>query len=153
MSRRRYTDEFRANAVLMLEAAGYPGTLGALARVSRHLEVPHQTLRRWFHKMQNPAPSDLVHEKRFDLLAAIKREIASAFSEMDAAREEAGYKDLTTAAAILIDKLQLLSGEPTARTETITRWLDELPQDEYDAVIAEAERIIGDGRGSNIGGA
>jgi AcrR family transcriptional regulator len=136
----------------MLEAAGYPDMEGALTRVAEHLGVPLSTIHRWFHKKQNPPPSQLVNEKRFDLVEAIKAEIANAFQEMSAARDQASYKDLTTAAAILIDKLQLLSGEPTARTETITRWLDELPQDEYDAVIAEAERIIQGSSGGDFTG-
>jgi len=149
----RYTDEFRANAVLMLEAAGYPDSDGALARTSRHLQVPHSTLRRWYWKTQNPPPSEMVQKKKIDLRAAIREEIEGILDYMGYAREDADYRALGTVFGIMVDKLQLLSGEPTARTETITRWLDELPQDEYDAVIAEAERIIGDGRGGNTGGA
>lgn len=40
----KYDDEFRASAVLMLEAAGYPDTEGALARVSELLGVPARIL-------------------------------------------------------------------------------------------------------------
>jgi transposase-like protein len=46
--RRRYNDDFRASATLMLEAAGYPGRDGALSQVSGHLSVPRSTLRGWF---------------------------------------------------------------------------------------------------------
>ena len=35
--KRRYNDKFRANAVVILEAAGYPKS-GALSQVSQHFE-------------------------------------------------------------------------------------------------------------------
>ena len=114
----RYTDDFRASAVLMLEAAGYDGNggskKGALSEVSRHLNVPATTLRRWFMGMQNPAPDQLVNEKRLDLVDAIRNELGAIFNEMQHAREGASYRDLSTAVGILTDKLQILTGGPTA---------------------------------------
>ena len=65
--RRQYDDKFRASAVVMLEAAGYPNKDGALATTAKHLGVPHNTLRNWFHGVHNPPPSDVRHEKRQDL--------------------------------------------------------------------------------------
>lgn len=101
----------------MLQAAGYPDTDGALSRVSRKLGVPHSTLRRWFHKLQNPPPSELVQEKKLDLVAAIKSEVASILEYMTDAREDADYRALGTVFGIMVDKLQLLEGKPTERTE------------------------------------
>lgn len=110
----RYSDEFRANAVIMLEVAGYPKRKGALTQVARELNVSHSLIRRWFLKSQNPPPSNLVQEKRFDLVQAIRDELAGLFPEMVDARQDASYRDLATAAGILIDKLQLLQNKPTA---------------------------------------
>jgi hypothetical protein len=116
-NRRRYDDKFRASAVVMLEAAGYPDRDGALANTSRRLKVPHNTLRNWFHAKRNPPPSELRREKKLDLVQAIKDELIDLFPDMANARQDASYRDMATAAGILIDKLQLLTGEPTERTE------------------------------------
>jgi transposase-like protein len=119
--RKRYDDKFRASAVLMLEAAGYPDKPGALTSVAANLKMPHQTLSRWARETQNPAPPELVQEKRFDLIEALRSEVQAALGEMKNARPEADYRALTTAVGIMVDKLQLLEGKPTERTEhTVT---------------------------------
>lgn len=115
--RKSYDDKFRASAVVMLEAAGYPDQKGALTRVSEHLGVPAMTLGRWFRKAQNPPPNELVTEKRGDLKDFIKSELDGIFVDMPIVRPDATYKDLATAAGILIDKLQLLENKPTERVE------------------------------------
>lgn len=126
--RPRYTDEFRAGAVVMLEAQGYPRVKGSLQSVSDHLHVPAMTLHRWFHAVQNPPPRKLVKQKTEDFRVLLRREIAAALQAAPEAREFATYKDLITGAAILLDKLQLLEGKPTDRSEqTIrVRWSNEL---------------------------
>lgn len=139
----------------MLEAAGWPEQDGALSRVAKHLGLPHSTLRGWALGIHNPPPSKVRDEKRIDLRQAIRDELEAIFNDPDLAevRAEASYKDRMTAAAILIDKDQLLDGKPTQRIETVQTWLDSLPQDEYDDVIAEAERIIHAGGGADFGAA
>ncbi len=117
--RRRYDDEFRASAVLMLEAAGYPKREGALSQVAGHLNVPLSTLRGWFIGTRNPPPAKLRNEKRFDLREAIRDELAGIFPAMADRRQDATYRELATAAGILIDKDQLLDGKPTWRGEVI----------------------------------
>ncbi|MEN6544445.1 MAG: hypothetical protein ABFE07_00210 [Armatimonadia bacterium] len=148
-----YSDEFRASAVLMLDTAGYPNTEGALTRVSEHLGIPINTLKAWFTGAHNPPPAKVRRRKKIDLQQAIRQELAGLFPQMEGKRIEASYKDLATAAGILIDKLQLIEGKPTGRVEWVNklaRDLDELPDDEYDAVIAEAQRIIAEaGAGNN----
>lgn len=115
--RKRYTDDFRASTVLMLEAAGYPDTKGALSRVSVQVGAPISTISRWFHGVKNPPPPELANEKRIDLVAAIKNEVYEILGEMPSARSEADYRALATALGIMVDKLQLLSGKPTERSE------------------------------------
>lgn len=119
MKRKRYDDEYRASAVLMLEAAGFPNKEGALTYVSTHLGLPHQTLARWARATQNPPPSNMVHKKGLDLISAIQNELSEIFPAMAGRREDANYRELATAAGILIDKLQLLTGRPTWRGEII----------------------------------
>lgn len=118
----RYTDEFRASAILMLEAAGWPNTKGALARVARHLGINHQTLTRWAHGQQNPPPPQLVLGLKRDIVellddiiygvaAEVKRRIDA--DELD----ETSLPQLMTALGIGVDKKQLLRGEPTEISE------------------------------------
>ncbi len=116
--RKRYDDEFRASAVLFLQAAGYPDKKGALARTSTHLSVPGRTLSRWFNKEQNPPPDQMVSKKKLDLVKVIRNELSSIFDGMEGARDEASYRDLSWAAGVLIDKVLLLQGDPTSRIET-----------------------------------
>lgn len=118
-NRRRYTDKFRASAVIMLEAQGYPEKKGALASVSNHLKVPPSTLAGWFKSHHNPPPAELRDEKRTDLSALIDGVLPGIFEAMPDAIMDASLKDLATAAGILIDKKQLLGGHPTERTELV----------------------------------
>jgi len=125
-NRRRYDDKFRASAVVMLDAQGYPKKKGALAAVARHLNVPNTTLHGWYQQKHNPAPTELRTEKKGDLVAMLQTEIANALLEAPQARPEANYRDLITGAAIMIDKLQLLTGNPTDRTEIVNNAKDAL---------------------------
>ena len=43
---------------------------------------------------------------------------------------------------ILMDKWLLVNGQPTQRTESIFGEIDNLPQEEKDSIVREAERII-----------
>lgn len=103
----------------MLEAAGYPKRDGALSQVAGHLGVPLSTLRGWFNGTRNPPPAKLRNEKRFDLREAIQKELADIFPAMADKRQDATYRELATAAGILVDKIQLLTGQPTWRGEII----------------------------------
>ena len=117
MRRKRYTDDYRASAVLMLEAAGYPKREGALTQVSSRLGVPLSTIRGWYTGAHNPPPAELRNEKRFDLVEAIREELEAIFPNLKDRREEASYRELVTAVGILTDKMQLLTGQPTERAE------------------------------------
>jgi len=107
----------------MLQAAGYPEKKGSLERVSDHLGVPRSTLSGWANGKHNPPPSELRLEKKEDLQQFIIRELSCIFGEMDDARKDASYRDLSTAAGILIDKIQLLTGGPTGRDDHTVRFI------------------------------
>ena len=111
-AKRRYDDKFRANAVVMLKAAGYPKT-GALSQVSQHLNVPLNTLKGWATAASNPVPADVRTEKKGELIDMLRAEIRAALAEAERARPDANYRDLITGVGIMTDKLQLLSDEPT----------------------------------------
>ena len=113
--RMRYTDEFRASAVLMLEAAGYPNQKGALMAVSKNLNVPHPTLSRWARKVQNPAPDKLVHEKREELVIRLEDLAHRLLDAIGEDIDDSGVDAVraATALGITVDKWQLLSGKAT----------------------------------------
>lgn len=116
----RYSDEFRAQAVLMLEAAGYPETKGALTKTARALGIKVMTLSRWGRRTQNPPPNKLVSEKVFDLKEALLNEVQAILEEFPNARPDADYRELGTVLGIVVDKLQLLDGKATERVEILT---------------------------------
>lgn len=134
--RKQYDDKFRASAVVMLEAAGYPKQKGALRGVAEHLHVPAMTLSRWFKGQQNPPPNQIVTEKRDDLTDMLNSELSAIFQAMNIVRDEASYRDLGTVAGILIDKKQLLTGEATSRSDVRVSGLPPLPDDQLDNIFS-----------------
>lgn len=137
--KRRYSDEFRASAVLMLQAAGYPETKGALAAVSQKLNVPHATLNRWFNGIRNPAPSEVVQVKKEDIVRLLMAEVYDAIKDLPNARPDADYRAIATAVGIMIDKVQLLDGAPTQRIQY--DWRNELEDAGIDAGEAFEEMV------------
>ena len=86
--RKRYTDKFRAGAIVMLEANGYPDKKGALATVSNHLSVPQATLHRWFHGKNNPAPElsiDMANQVFESIVAKSINKIADSIDDLSLA--------------------------------------------------------------------
>jgi len=130
--RKSYDDKFRASTVIMLESEGYPTVKGALAKVSNRVGVPCSTISRWFKGSSNPPPSNVVNEKRGDILAEIENLRFLLLGQMVHTYEEAPFNHLATAFGILTDKHQLLSGNATDRTEIVT----DSPADEIKRRIA-----------------
>lgn len=119
MARKRYPEKFIAGAIVTLEAAGYPHRKGALTRVSKHLKVPVTTLRRWAKRENNAPQTELVSEKRLDVLGDIKELLGKITPHIQEAMSQASFRDLVMGYAILIDKQQLLEGKATDRVELI----------------------------------
>jgi len=115
--RKVYTDKFKAGALIMLESEGYPDDRYAMERVSRRLNVPNQTLRYWARTKNGEEFKELCQEQKKALTDLIEDEIRMAFEQLGVARPDAGYRDLTTSIAIFIDKMQLLQGRPTERSQ------------------------------------
>jgi transposase-like protein len=132
-TKRTYDDQFRASAVVMLKAQGYPKMKGALHIVASHLKVPDRTLSRWFNGEQNPPPDQLVSEKTFDMREAIQAELASIVKDMPTARADASYSQLGTVFGILFDKARLLDNLPTEIVRVIPDLLQALEDIDLDA--------------------
>lgn len=145
----RYTDEFRAGTVLLLEGAGYPDRKGALAEVALNVGVPAMTISRWFRASQNPPPNKMVTEKRLELIEVIRNEIYAVAGDFSEARPDADYKTLVTGFAILVDKLQLLDGKATERTEIVDDRLTDDERANKIAALLDAARARQDGRSTD----
>lgn len=117
--RRRYDDKFRASAVVTLEAAGYPDKEGALTQVSKHIGVPHNTLRGWYYAEHNPPPSQLRQEKKEELHIELEKVAYILVGAMPDKIDEATLQQVATSLGITIDKMQLLRGQPTWRGEIV----------------------------------
>lgn len=141
MSYTVYPDEFKASALALLDANGYPKTKGALKRTARDLEMPHQTLSVWARDRAK-VPAKVSAVKKFNLQEALINELELALEAMHEKRHSADYKALVVAIGILTDKLQLIKGEPTSRVETISRELDSLSDAAYEEALAEAEAVL-----------
>lgn len=111
----RYSDDFRASAILMLRANGYPERRGALMETANHLGISHQLLGRWFRHESNPPPQKIVQIKMTDIVEMLRLEVARAIQALPEALPDADYLDIGKVMGIMIDKLQLLSGEATER--------------------------------------
>lgn len=116
-TKRHYSDDFRAQALTLLEAEGYPDNQGALTKVSRAFNVPLMTLYDWQVKDVNNVSTDTRAVQSASFQAVIEDEITRILEQMKVKRESASYRDLGIVAGILFDKLQLLQGMPTQRTE------------------------------------
>ena len=107
----------------MLEAAGYEREpTKALTMVGKSQKVPESTLRSWWNRLHKTGKLPMAgtitakdyEEKKFDLRAAIRKEIEAVFTDMTKVRIDASYKDLAWAAGVFIDKDRLLDDKPTA---------------------------------------
>lgn len=58
--RKQYDEKFKASAILMLEAAGYPDRREALTTVSEHLVMSAKSLASWYEDTQSPDPIEPI---------------------------------------------------------------------------------------------
>jgi len=116
---RRYTDEERATLVAMLIGEGYPTARGALQKVADSAGVSPDVLRRWFKRTQNPPPATLVGQKRTDLAKHLEEVAHVLLDAIPSKVDDAYLSNVTDSLDRLIDKIQLLRGKPTERSEII----------------------------------
>lgn len=121
MKRKRYDDKFRASAVVMLEAAGYPANAFRLQEVADRLGVPGRTLRRWYNGEHNAPPDDVVTQVKKELSERLEelthKLVDMAFTIAESAVDDTSIQQATTSIGIVVDKLQLLKGKATERID------------------------------------
>lgn len=120
--RRRYSDQDKATALASLAANG-----GNVNQTARDLGLPEPTLRSWARgRGVGVEIVDLQAHKKVDLadrLESIAHKLAGA---IPGKIDEGSLQQTATSLAILIDKMQLLRGRPTAINEDVTDARDKL---------------------------
>ena len=139
-----YSDDFRATALTLVEAAGGKGSV---RRVATSLGMPVSTLHHWFATSQRqnetPAFTTIRENKRDEFAKAL---YALAVTAIEVLNDEeklkaAPLRDVALVMGIAIDKLVLLMGWDTACTEVTDRGIYanlRLP-DAQDAEIIEED--------------
>lgn len=106
--RRHYTEAEKAQALALYEANGKN-----LTRTSRESGIPENTIRRWVEDPERAAPSQVRAETKADPIALLDRAIEACLVNIPSAAtgERVKPNELSLAAAQLIDKKRLLTGE------------------------------------------
>jgi len=106
-SHQSYTEEFKANALLMVELNN-----GNVTKTAKFLEMPYDTLVTWVHgKYCNPDVLKKQREKRAEVADLIEGHVLHALDFLPEKLLKANAVQLATVIAIGIDKMQLLRGK------------------------------------------
>lgn len=126
----QYTDEFRANALLELAS-----NHNDFKETSQNTGVSEKQLRRWSSSTTHQA-SIVVNRQLSDMLEGA---IQTLIERMPERFDGHSWNE---AVGVLVDKLLLLRGQATTRTESVMRSLGDMSDDERTAIIEEAEGIL-----------
>lgn len=128
-----YSDAQRTEALIQLAINKYD-----YDKTAEDTGVSAKSLRRWDKDVAKKTVPELLER-------AIERML------MHIPKDWKG-NDWSIALGILMDKWLLVHGKATERTESLTGFLESLPDDDRERVIEEAERILADaaGRGSAV---
>lgn len=110
-----YSAERKAEILALVTAHG-----GNVAQVARLTQIPHQTIRRWVEASDRY--SALQTEKQIDLAQKLENnahKLANSIADHDLSIVPLASK--ATALGIMVDKMQLLRGEPTSITANVER--------------------------------
>jgi transposase-like protein len=115
-----YTDEQVANAIAMLRANG-----GNAKRTASQLGIPRTTIRAWAGRSHSVSArpkqvkTSIVQNRSREIADSLEDLAAKAVGFADSKMETASYKDLLIGVGIAIEKVQLLRGGATSRTESL----------------------------------
>lgn len=145
---RSYSIEDKAKALAVLNSNG-----GNVKRTARELGIPANTLRDWRNDPDSAAPVELREQKEAELessLESIALRYAAALDDDIVVRAIIASRDpskLAFVLGIVVDKLQLLRGKPTANI-SLTDWIAQhtqnqlaLPEPIIEGEVASVEDI------------
>lgn len=129
--RRRYTKRQKATTVIAAEMA----TVAAAAAAAG---IPETTVRYW---MDSPEFVALRAKTREDMAEEASTLAHKVLGEISRRLDEFEPRDMAILFGVLVDKGQLLSGQPTSRHESITEgWADHERVALRDAIRNELDR-------------
>lgn len=131
VQRRSFSDNDKAAALAALDANG-----GNVLRTAKQLNVPRSTLQEWANGRVSHDVPELRQQKRQDLHSLFMDEIYAIAELLPTKRHEATYSQLATAAGIFTDKVQLLTGKATQRTETSAKVEHAIQEDTFEQLSA-----------------
>lgn len=127
MGNAKYSDVDKATALAVLDANG-----GNVKKTATDTGIPRTTIERWTKgQAVNPDVTDLRHEKKGELADRLREIAHKLIDSVDTKIPDANLQQVFTALGITIEKMQLLSGEPTDRNEVV----GDLSEDERTARI------------------
>ena len=123
MPYRKFTEDEQAMWLLQLEVLNYPDNVHAPKKVAKQKGAPHaETLKRWWNIAKTPKVHKLIDHKKRDLIEDLTYLLGLHIdASINAVQGSEDLRAVDTGIGILIDKLQLLTGNPTERVEEITR--------------------------------
>lgn len=121
MERRQYSDNDKATALAALDANG-----GNVNKTAKQLGISESTLRSWVNGRGTNVEIADLRERKKDQLAGRLVEIAHLLIDaMPAKITDANLQQSATTLGITIEKIQLLDGSATERTEVIETLTDD----------------------------
>ncbi|MFH1605529.1 MAG: hypothetical protein ABIH03_16665 [Pseudomonadota bacterium] len=127
-----YSDVERAEAIVRLAVNQYD-----FEKTAEQTGVSIRSLRGWAKNSPKKGIPELLERAIERMLMVIPKNMTG--------------NEWAIALGILMDKWLLMRGQATVRTESVSRQISELNNDDYAEVIAEAERILAETAGSSIG--
>ena len=124
MGYRKYSDAEKTEAIVRLAINKYD-----YEKTAEQLRISDRTLRRWDKDAIKNGVPELLERAIQRLLMVIPENMSG--------------HDWSITLGILLDKWLLLQGEPTERTENLLKTFGALTDDERQAVIHEAQEIVG----------
>ena len=144
MAYRQYSDADKAAALTSLDL-----NEGNVYRTAKQLAIPNKTLEEWASGRRiSPEVAQFRQHKKAELRARLESVLdrllqgMEAPGALEAKLDKASLRDVATSVGILIDKIQLLKGEPTniiaeAARESVKKIMEKTGLTE-----AEARRIV-----------
>lgn len=127
MERRQYSDNDKATALAALDANG-----GNVSKTARQLGIPNTTLTEWRDGRIHDDVTVLRKRKKEELVGRLVEIAHLLIDAMPDKIKDANLQQSATTLGITIEKIQLLDGSPTERTEVT----DNLSDDERASRIA-----------------
>lgn len=115
---KKYSERQKAKLMAYAISTGFPNRRGSKLHASIICGIDRKTVKKWYKQVD----IELLEFEIMKLKELLDKELTQVFTEMETKRKDSSYRDLTVALGIISDKLILLEGGATSRTENITGW-------------------------------